>query len=53
MLKDLAEIAAVNPAISGGAPNEMVGFVHRRSAKRIADVFAARDIGPDALTSAA
>jgi hypothetical protein len=43
MLEHLAEIAAIDPAIAGGAPNEMLGLIFRRIADALAQIFSTRD----------
>ena len=43
MIKDVAQIAAIDPAAASRAPNEMVGLVLRAVAERLTDVLAARD----------
>jgi hypothetical protein len=43
VLEDLTEIAAIHPAPTGWAGDEMLGLVLRRLAKRPTEVFAARD----------
>jgi hypothetical protein len=43
LLEHLAEIAAIDSAIAGRAPNEVLGFILRRIAEALPDVVAAGD----------
>jgi len=43
MIEDVAEIAAVDPAIARRAPDEVLGLIRRRVAEMLPDIFAARD----------
>jgi hypothetical protein len=43
VLEDLAEIAAVDPAVAGWAADEVLGLVLWRIADANAQIFAARD----------
>jgi len=42
VVENASEIAAINPCATGLAPDEIVGFVHWRTADALADIHAPR-----------
>jgi hypothetical protein len=44
VLEHLAEITAIDPAVAGGAPDEVLGLVVWEIAKRLTDVLPAREL---------